>query len=154
MTAKNQKLSGLLQTMTSKPKKQTVLHIIKKPKLLVEQSDADLSKSKNIIVKDRALSSESKKQVYESYLDNDMERHFEEFQKEAAERDNAEMNKDLFRMRERVRGVVEGYARVVQKLKRRVDRLERENKELKKWRKQWVGLVCKGGTGKGGAVNA
>ena len=62
------------------------------------------------------------------------ERHFAQFQLEMTENENNELNKDLLLMRNKIYTFVRGYDRYTAKLKRKIEKLEAENLELKLWR--------------------
>lgn len=50
------------------------------------------------------------------------------------EKENTIVNKELFMIRDKMHRFIGGYDKYVQKLKRKIERLETENTELKQWK--------------------
>eukprot|EP00347_Sterkiella_histriomuscorum_P015960 403355032 len=64
------------------------------------------------------------------------EKHFVQFQQEMTERENNAINKELLLMRNKIYTFIRGYDKYTSKLKKKIDKLETENSDLKLWKQK------------------
>lgn len=66
------------------------------------------------------------------------QKHFDQFQFEITEKENTQVNKDLFLIRSKMHAYVQLCQKAVRKLQSKVETLEKENASLRSWKKKYL----------------